>query len=404
MAYASCNGFSDPKVMKKIDDNNYLWKDVAKKHGREPFNMLLMGGDQIYSDSMWTLVPELRAWSELNWKERKMARFAPMRAAVDAFFFNTYVNRWAQPEVAAMFASIPTAMMWDDHDIFDGWGSYPDDQRRSEVYQGIFEIARVYFRVFQLGAAADETRAGTIPGQKQFSFGHRVADVAVLALDLRSERTEDQVMSDESWNAVERWMDGVVAGCTHLFLLSSIPVVHPDFGLVERLLGALPGQQELEDDLKDHWRSLPHRKERLRLIHRLFNFSAANKCRVTILSGDVHVGALGMLQSDRTDAPINARVINQLTSSGIVHPAPPGMVLYFLESVADKVERIDRGITAEMVEFPATSYRFIGARNWLSLEADRERTIWANWFVEAVDEPYTKAIHAVEAAPVAVRS
>jgi phosphodiesterase/alkaline phosphatase D-like protein len=65
MAYASCNGFSDLKAMKKIGDQNALWKDVLQKHRAAPYNLLLMGGDQIYSDSMWTRVPELEAWSAL---------------------------------------------------------------------------------------------------------------------------------------------------------------------------------------------------------------------------------------------------------------------------------------------------------------------------------------------------
>jgi hypothetical protein len=178
-------------------------------------------------------------------------------------------------------------------------------------------------------------------------------------------------------------------------VLSSIPVVHPDFSAIEKLLGVLPGQQELEDDLKDHWHSLPHRQERLRLIHRLFDFSATKRCRVTLLSGDVHVAAVGVLQSDRSEVPANAKVINQLTSSGIVHPSPPGMMLYFLESVGDKVETVDRGITAEMLEFPATHRRFVGARNWLSLEPDDTNRIWANWHVEGETQPYTKVVHAV---------
>ena len=67
---------------KKIVDKNRLWKDVLDKHASERFNLLLMGGDQIYSDSMWAVVPELKAWSELNWAERKNAKFEPMRRAV----------------------------------------------------------------------------------------------------------------------------------------------------------------------------------------------------------------------------------------------------------------------------------------------------------------------------------
>jgi len=87
---------------------------------------------------------------------------------------------------------------------------------------------------------------------------------------------------------------------------------------------------------------------------------------------------------------------NKLTSSGIVHPAPPGIVLFFLESVSKNVEEIDRGITAQMIPFPTTQHRFIGCRNWLSLEPDtqgEEKRLWANWHVEGEALPYTKTIH-----------
>jgi hypothetical protein len=46
-------------------------------------------------------------------------------------------------------------MMWDDHDIFDGWGSYPEEQQNSPVYRDIWEQAREHFRLFQLQAADD---------------------------------------------------------------------------------------------------------------------------------------------------------------------------------------------------------------------------------------------------------
>ncbi len=75
------------------------------------------------------------------------------------------------------------------------------------------------------------------------------------------------------------------------------------------MFGFLPGQQELEDDLRDHWTSPPHLQERLRSVHRLLKFSAETECRVTILSGDVHVAAVGVIESDRNDVPLNARVI-----------------------------------------------------------------------------------------------
>ncbi len=407
-AYVSCNGFSDPKVIKKVREPYAMWRRMAERHGARAHHLLLMGGDQVYSDSMWDEVEALRAWRGLPADARDQAPFTDaMRAQVEAYYFRLYMERWSQPAVAAMLAQAPTVMMWDDHDIFDGWGSYPEAQQHSAVYQGIYGVARRYFRLFQLHAAEDAAVALRLPGQPGYTFGIRAGDCAILALDLRSERTRTRVMGDEAWQAVYAWLDGQ-HGCRHLFVMSSIPVVHPDFSTLETLLCALPGRQELQDDLQDHWLSRTHRQERLRLIHRLLDWAAARRTRVTVLSGDVHVGALGVIESTRHPAS-NAAVINQLTSSGIVHPAPPAMALFYLEHVGSRVETVDRGITAAMYPFPGTSHRYIGARNYLSLEpdtapagganadqADRAgHRIWVNWWVEGEEQPYTKAIHPV---------
>ena len=415
VAFASCNGFSDPKLMKQVTIKNALWSRMSRLHNGEdtirgrrfgPWNLLLMGGDQVYSDSLWQEVPEIKAWVSLDWPQRKIRAFnQKMRAQKERFFENLYLTRWAQPEVSSALASIPSLMMWDDHDIFDGWGSYPFEQHYCPVYQGIFGVAKKYFQLFQQ-QSADSLAPANLPNQTAFNQAYNLGDLGILVLDMRSERQPhtpdgasdnympDQVMSEKSWNAVYKWLDAQT--CKHLLVMSSIPVVHPSFGLLEKMLGFLPGQQELEDDLRDHWTSSPHLQERLRMVHRLLRFSAEKKCRVTLLSGDVHVAAVGVIESDRNDVPPNARVINQLTSSGIVHPAPPAMVRYFLEQACKSVETIDRGITAAMYEFPATTRRLIGARNFLTLEPDDKDRLWANWWVENEADPTTKTIHPVQ--------
>jgi PhoD related phosphatase len=420
IAFSSCNGFSDPTLMKNVSDQNALWKrmkslhdgvDTIKSQRFGPWHILLMGGDQIYSDAMWNkkYCRSLSAWAELSWSQRKNRAFtSEMQKEVERFFEDVYITRWSQPEISIVMASIPSIMMWDDHDIFDGWGSYPFDQHNCPVYQGIFNIARKYFKLFQL-QSVDALPRPRLPEQDAFSQGYRFADLGLLVLDMRSERMPknpnetggqlllDQVMSDKSWNAIYKWMEAQ-QGLSHLIVMSSIPVVHPSMDFLEKTLGFIPGQQELEDDFLDQWRSQAHKLERLRMIQRLLRFSAEKNCRVTILSGDVHVAAAGALESDRNDVAPNARVINQLTSSGIVHPAPPAIVRAFLEQACKLVETVDRGITATMYEFPATSRRIIGARNFLTLEPEPnpQNRLWVNWWVEGEVNPTTKVIHPVQ--------
>ena len=428
MAYASCNGFSSASAMKSVPVPNALWARMQRLHTLQdkvndqtygPWHLLLLGGDQIYSDAMWAVLPDMQAWAQLDRTARVAAPFtAAMQSALTIYFSNTYLERWSQPDVAAALSSVPTVMMWDDHDIMDGWGSHPADLHECAVFQGIFKVARAAFELFQRQVMQPGAHApATLPGQGAHTSGYRMGAAGLLALDMRSERSPrsgdisaaggvlhaEQVMSQASWRAVYQWLDAQEAagGMLHLFVMSSIPVVHPSFELLEKLLGIFPGQQTLEDDLRDHWTSPPHKAERLRLIHRLLAASAKG-VRVTLLSGDVHVAAIGVIESDRSGVSATARVVNQLTSSGIVHPPPPGVALFFLEQACQRVEQIDRGITGAMYEFPTTSHRMIGTRNFLTLQPDTpnaqgltQQRYWANWWAEGEPHPYTKVIHTV---------
>lgn len=406
-AYVSCNGFSDPKLIKNVKDKNERWTHLLGQHAKAAYHLLLMGGDQLYTDSMWDEVPGLHAWASLPLKQRTQSPWsAGLQADVDNFFCELYLKRWAQAEFAAATASIPALMMWDDHDIMDGWGSYPEELHLSPVFQGIFAVAKRYFRALQLQLEADEVHPLAIPGQAAFNLG--CADLggglALLALDLRSERqpllhtaqgiAPDQVMAPASADAVYRWLDSI-HGHRHLLVMSSIPVCYLDLSYLEKLLAALPGQQELEDDLRDHWRSPAHRGERKRLVQRLLAHANDTAARVTLLSGDVHVGALAVLQSTRAEHSGNAAVINQLISSGVVHPAPPALALFALERIGTRDDPVDRDIVVRMQPIAKKGGYLISQRNWLALEPDAQGRLWANWHLEGEDVPVTKVIHPV---------
>lgn len=402
IAYGSCNGFSLPGEMRKIADKNALWQELNGEHARAPFHLLMMGGDQIYADQLWDLVPELRRFNELP-RERRISKSAgaSLRRNLERFFLSTYTDRFGPDAAADAFASIPTLMMWDDHDIFDGWGSYSPEEQNSPVFQSIFAVARSAFALFQLMCNPDNGTWPRLPGQTAFNALLRCGGNAILVLDLRSERTQRQILSPQSWEAVFTAVDAA-HDLSHLLVMSSIPVLHPDMSFIERGLGLLPGNQGgIEDDLNDQWVSYNHKTERLRLIHRLFDFAAANSTRVTIVSGDVHVAALGVIESSRRPLRgTNAGAMTQLTSSAIVHPPPPRVVRFFLEQIGGQVQEIDRDISGRMLQFPATSYRFVAERNWMTIEIDDVDRIWVNWRIEGAPQPLTKVIHpCTEAAP-----
>lgn len=397
MAYASCNGFSSPKLMKNIAEKNHMWDVVRSKHEANAYHLMLLGGDQVYADPLWESVRSIKAWNQLSIEEGDKAKFtATMQEQLENFYFELYTNRWAQPEVKFVMSCIPMLAMWDDHDIFDGWGSYNPKRQLSDVYQGIRDVARKAFSVFQQQLGSGEQRMGALAPLYGYSFGYVVGKIAILALDMRNERSNDQVLSPDHWGEIYRWLDSL-ENLDHLLLMSSIPVVYPGFDTFERVLGIIPRHQDLEDDMRDHWNSRRHKGERIRLIHRLFSFAKNRNIRPTIISGDVHVAAVGVIENSRSDSAGPPVVINQLISSAIVHPGPGQVFLFALNNVFDSSDEIDRGIVARMMEFPGNTAKFVGNRNFLSLEPDASRRIWANWFAEGEEnDPYTKVIHALE--------
>ena len=140
-----------------------------------PLHLLLMGGDQIYSDDMWTAVPALRDWCDLPWSQRIAAPFTPaLRSALETHFSRLYLDHFGAPETAALLAQVPSVMMWDDHDILDGWGSHPHELHDSPVFQGIFAVAKAAFELFQrqmMGARAPGHPARPGPPQQRLPHG-----------------------------------------------------------------------------------------------------------------------------------------------------------------------------------------------------------------------------------------
>ena len=418
MAYASCNGFSSASAVKSVPkDSTPLdrWQDLLKKHKRDSerggglhFHLMLMGGDQIYGDSVFTSIPELQNWQHLSESEQK--KFVPspgLAAQIDQHYFrDIYCTRWAADPVAKAMASIPMLMMWDDHDIFDGWGSYDAKWLQSQVCQAIFQVADKWFRVFQRQASTTgSVPAGEWTGTKTpgYSWYYRIDDVGILAPDLRSERSLDQVLSSKTWDDLSRLLAGLPdaqsgKSLKHLLVMSSIPVIYPSFNFAESFLGMIPGHQDLEDDMRDHWRSLPHQGERRRLILNLLDTATRCGTRVTLLSGDVHVPAMGVVQSSRPEHRGEAAVITQLISTGIVHPSGGAMVTWAIDKVLAGFEHeIERGIVERMLELPDTGRRLLPNRNWLALEFSegdngKDNKLWARWWLEKMEHPVTKVI------------
>jgi hypothetical protein len=387
IAYTACNGTEDEDVFSQRNmPRNARWGHLNGLHRAQPFHLLLHGGDQLYADALWKECPSLKAWEALPARDALAAPFTrEMAAEAEAFYFDLYCRQWIQAESAALLSTVPSIMMWDDHDIFDGWGSHPDERRTCPVFQGVFEIARRSFSLFQLGCAPDDL-ADCVWGAAvgTFTQGFRVGDLGIFVPDLRTERSQTRVMSRETWGELPGWLDRF-DGCRHVLLMSSVPMVFANLHAVERLVNLWPGQPSMEDDLRDQWRSYVHEKEYVRFIRLLGGLARDRHLQITVLSGEIHLGACGVIHGEGFD-------MWQLTSSGIVHPAPSKLYADVLELLSRGTETIAENTTLEMVPFPETGRRYIRARNWLSLTFDEAGRLNAHWQVEGEKEPLMRII------------
>lgn len=383
-AYTSCNGFSDEALKEKTSDPYFLWDKMVEQHDESPFSLLLMGGDQLYADSIWSQVKKLSEWSELP-RETKVKRKTSkvMEQQIDSFYDQLYKTRWSNKNMSLMLASIPSVMMWDDHDIFDGWGSYPTDIQNCDVYQLIFKYAKKYFELYQIRTTKNKSLINPTSSHYAFSFSFR--NYHIVAIDNRSERTVKEIMSKSQWDDVTSVLKNIKAD-GDLLLLTAVPVVYRDFSFTESVFDFTPWEEELTDDLKDHWRAKEHQGERARLIMRLLDNAKQRKGRTVMLSGDIHIGCLGVINDRRSEQSVK---IHQVVSSGIVHPSPSMIEWFGIMAVTnddDEYLNEDNTIKVSMLN-PHCSNKYIRSRNYVTLEEGTDEKLWVNWVCEHNDDP-----------------
>jgi len=357
---------------------------MGKLHQEKPFSLLLMGGDQLYADSIWGKVIKLAEWSDLP-REEKVKRRATkvMVQQIDRFYEDLYIERWSNPDMSLLLASIPSVMMWDDHDIFDGWGSYPEDIQSCDVYQAIFERAKHYFELCQIRSIKNHSLLNTTKAHYAFALSFR--DYHILAIDNRAERTLKQVMSKLQWGDLKTTLEAIDKG-KDLLLLSAVPVVYRDFSFADAAFEATPWEEELTDDLKDHWRAKEHQGERAKLIMNLLGNTHTRQGRTVMLSGDIHIGCIGVVNDKSRD---NWVKIHQVVSSGIVHPSPSMIEWFGIMAVTndrDEFLNEDHTIRVSMLK-PHGSNQYIRARNFVTLELGTDEKLWVNWICEGKDKP-----------------
>ena len=280
----SCNGYSSG-VDEKLYPFDGLWNHALKQHTEKPYHCQMGGGDQLYADKVFDEAPSLVTWIKIVSKRKRETHewTEEMNTQVDDWYFRKYIRHFELPGFKQAVAEIPYSFVCDDHDLFDGYGSYPDRLQNCPVFQGVFNVAYKYYLLFQQQLTQDMARAEGYVGDKGNTFiRHLGQKQAVLLVDTRKERSKDTVVTNLSWRKIYDAMDQMPTSIEHLFLLLPVPIVYPRLKATEKGLALLSkginsvgairhftkqfqkngvftamiskfGEPELLDDLCDHW-------------------------------------------------------------------------------------------------------------------------------------------------------
>lgn len=296
-------------------------------------DVLILLGDQVYADE---LTPEAR---------RKLAgrrsRTSKKRPPDEVVSFNEYESlyrhTWGDPEIRWVMSTIPTAMIFDDHDIRDDWNTsaawraeintepWWRDRIRAGlasywVYQHIgnlspqqLEVDEDYQKV--LAAEGDcwplledlaDRADREVDGEKglRFSFRWDLGRSRLIMIDSRNSRILDggerKMLGDREFAWLEHQVDEDIDELDHLILASSLPwLLPPAIGDVQSLNERAAARSGLRGKLAEkvrqtadleHWPAFFASFQRLSdlILEVARRPDGSGPATVSVLSGDVH--------------------------------------------------------------------------------------------------------------------
>lgn len=337
-AFLSCNGVQARPPGKAA---TAMWRRLmVQALADERVRFAIMAGDQIYADTIRD------GWLADNSRSHNLSE-----ADADALYRRLipeygriYLGWWRRAAIRTVMAHLPSVMTWDDHEIYDGWGSFGDEHLPAQ--QAFFRAAAAAFDAHQLALAPADHGLARGEGHRAFHF--RVGQVGFLVLDLRTHRrartlATSALVGDAQWAYIERVLAEFAAGGVHqLVVVTSVPPVYADrwlLGLPKAVL------RDSHDDFVDQWGSPPNRSDQLRLLGKLFRFRAATGANVIVLGGDVHIGCVGRITSAAPEflrPGESSATLHQAVSSAIAYHAPAGMLASLVGMHVDGDHRISR--------------------------------------------------------------
>ncbi len=316
---------------------------------------LVLLGDQVYADET---SPRIRGWlRRRRWRRR---RDAPTTQVVSfGEYVQLYLESWTDPQIRWLMSTVPSVMIFDDHEIIDDWNtsqswradrgrqswwaqriaaglsSYwvyqhlgnlaPDELAKDPVYREVCAAADATAALADFGARADADR-----DRYRWSYALDIGRTRLVMLDNRAGRElrpgQRLMLPDGQWRflaeAVRGDHDHLVIGSSLPWLLA--PAFHHVEAMNERLCEsprgwiAAPGEWLRQQLDLEHWAAFGHSFDALGALVTQLGTGPDAPATISVLSGDVH-------HSYVSRAHLGAHVasaVHQLTCSPVHNDMP----------------------------------------------------------------------------------
>jgi hypothetical protein len=303
-------------------------------------SLLLMVGDQVYADHV---SPQTLAFIQ----SRRSTLEPPGEEVADfEEYTRLYREAWSEPSIRWLLSSLPTAMIFDDHEVVDDWNisaSWKSEMAQHDWWEpriaGAFSSYWVYQHVGNLAPAelrsdplyarvraapdagpvlsefalrVDRGTAGT-----RWSYARELGRSRLIVIDSRAGRVlgdgRREMLDDAEWHWLEERLHGDV---DHLLVATSLPfllppAIHALEGWDEALCAGAWGDAaaRLGERLRrridlEHWAAFRSSFERLARM--IVEVAAGRRggapASIVLLSGDVHYAYLAEARVAREQA------------------------------------------------------------------------------------------------------
>jgi phosphodiesterase/alkaline phosphatase D-like protein len=345
---------TDPRLAAElgIDALDAYAARMTKRAPEDWPDALLLLGDQVYADE---LSPRnrrriaVRRDRHPDWPDDEIVGFDE--------YVGLYRDAWTDPEIRWLLSTVPTAMIFDDHDVRDDWNTsarWREEMRAMPWWRDRIRSALASYWVYQhignvptadlasnpdyrkimghegdtwplLVELADRADAeGDGAKGVRFSFRWDLGHSRFLVIDSRNGRILEDgqhlMLGDSEFSWIEEQVQAP-GRVEHLVLGTSIPWLLPhaigELETVNEIAAGRPGWRgRLAETIRqaadlEHWPAFRTSFDRLTAM--IIRAAAGGPATVSVLSGDVHHS-----YAARADLPPDARArVHQLTCSPV---------------------------------------------------------------------------------------